>query len=343
MKKIALTLLLLCVSAMAQVNGTVQETCGVPVSSVANGSVATNFKFASRFTCPAMTVTAGHLYLPSGLVSGGKIKMVVYSVSAGEPTSLVGISDELLGPISSGTFANFVFSTPISLSAGDYYIGYIYSAGTTMNVGITNSVGVARYNSDTYSDGASSPFGTPTSASIRLHAYLDGYAASVPASSFCGTTFFEVNTFATGIADHKYAGLHDCPFFLVSTAHSYQVATAGVKIKAVVYGSSSGPTNLLATSNEVTTSDSGEEGHWLHFTFTPFTLTPGSYFLGFIVSGGIKEGGVTAGTTASCSGVDTYSDGPSDPFGACTGASGRSSYYLQGTPLGGPPIIYIGQ
>jgi hypothetical protein len=60
-------------------------------------------------------------------------------------------------------WVDFVFPSPVAVSAGTVWIGYIGGAqGDLMQMRYESSPSETRYNADPYSNGASNPFGTPT-------------------------------------------------------------------------------------------------------------------------------------------------------------------------------------
>jgi glucose/arabinose dehydrogenase len=128
-----------------------------------------NTKGVSKYTAPVpgqITKVEGWL---SGLgaTSGSQVvKAVVYSDSNGVPGSLLATSNAVTMKAKTAfAWVPFTFSTPVTIAAGPVWVGYL--AGTT--TGLTQfkydtSAGAVKYNADTYSDGASNPFGTASTA-----------------------------------------------------------------------------------------------------------------------------------------------------------------------------------
>jgi hypothetical protein len=151
----------------------VQQTSGT-FGATSPGSIVdtldANTKGASKYTAPVpgqITKVEGWL---SGLgtASGSQVvKAVVYSDSNGAPGSLLGTSSAVtINHGAAFAWVPFTFSSPVTIAAGPVWVGYL--AGTT--TGITQfkydtSAGAVKYNADTYSDGASNPFGTASTAS----------------------------------------------------------------------------------------------------------------------------------------------------------------------------------
>ena len=95
-----------------------------------------------------------------------KIKGIIYSDNGGVPDALIAVTDETVGWEAYGPIV-LSFSSPVSLSAGNYWIGFI--ADSTIYIWCSNYVlNSVLYNSDTYSDGPSDPFGS-TSGTYYKH------------------------------------------------------------------------------------------------------------------------------------------------------------------------------
>lgn len=118
----------------------------------------------------------------------------------------------------------------------------------------------------------------------------------------------------------------------VSKITANVAGSASLVAKAVIYSENPAdtPDALLATSQEVSVT-SGVFS-WVDFTFTtPVALTSGDYFLGII---GNSNGGSTV--QIHCQDVDaginrfnldTYSDGPANPFGTPSTSVNEKSIY----------------
>lgn len=107
-----------------------------------------------------------------------KVKGVIYADAAGTPGALVAVTSERVG-VGVG-WNDLPFASPVALGAGTYHLGVISDTGLTSDGAA--STGTNNYNADTYSDGASDPFGTPTSSTVErpVHAvYLTGEDVAV--------------------------------------------------------------------------------------------------------------------------------------------------------------------
>src|SRR3990167_10457982 len=101
-------------------------------------------------------------------------KAVVYSDNAGQPDALLATSDEVSISNTSESEVNFPFSggNQINLTAGTpYWIGIIYGGGAAVNFSNDSTANGNKYNNDTYSDGPTDPFGTPSNSSGIIDAY----------------------------------------------------------------------------------------------------------------------------------------------------------------------------
>jgi subtilisin family serine protease len=110
---------------------------------------------------------------PTTAVGQQVLKGVVYADQGGMPGALLGTSNEFtFHSTDSAGWYDLVFSTPIQLPAGTYWLGVI--SGATNNVAGFRYVGVAgarALNTDTYSDGPSDPFGSATLDSEQVSIY----------------------------------------------------------------------------------------------------------------------------------------------------------------------------
>ena len=94
-----------------------------------------------------------------------QVKGVIYSDNAGEPDALIAVTNELVGTVVG--WNALPFASYVSLLAGDYWLGLIGTENvSTYSQYVAN--GTLKYNADTYADGPSDPFGTPS----LIHKYF---------------------------------------------------------------------------------------------------------------------------------------------------------------------------
>ena len=278
------------------------------------GSISANYKYASKFTlAESMTFCRGFVYFKTSNLSA-KVKMVVYSVSGGEPDALVAASSEVVG-ICANAWNQFNFSdTPIS--AGDYYIGYIIDTSSII-LATQASGGTSRYNADTYSDGPADPFGSCTTATNEGCFYIE----SPPLDSVRLGNNIPGTSYGALSANTKFASKFTIygGSVSISAGHvildSHTSASTTGKMKLVIYSADGAASALVATSNEIIGWSAGAQR--LDFTFSPFSATPGDYYIGPIADTGGTYHPLTT-TSQSIYNADTYSDGPADPFGSAT-------------------------
>ena len=99
---------------------------------------------------------------------------MIYADAGGSPGSLVAVSNEV--SVAHGQAAGWVdfgFASPPTLAAGNYWLGFI-EGGSASVIRIywdAAANGTEIYNSDTYSDGPSSPFGSPRLSTAAVSVY----------------------------------------------------------------------------------------------------------------------------------------------------------------------------
>lgn len=121
--------------------------------------LASNYKGVCRHSLGDNAKVTALLVYGRSLTGDCKAKAVIYADDGGRPAALLGTSDEVTGIGTTPAWHTFTFSSPISLSAGTYWLGiinvdqwlYLYrDAGTLSQL---------TYNADTYADGPTDPFG----------------------------------------------------------------------------------------------------------------------------------------------------------------------------------------
>lgn len=292
-------------------------------------------KTGSLYSLPvAATIYSISCYMAAN-IGTCSARTAIYSNNAGAPDALLAVSQEITGIDTTLAWRTFDLITPVELMPGDYWLvihggdgnwRWRYSDGNP-----NQNVSAA----DIYADGPSDPFGTPTAYSA--------FALSIYASYISWPPWTDTGKTALAVAAHCpnvqprfgwTSGTLDTTAVSpdLKAASKYTLAAAKAvtdivadgnadigtcKAKAVIYADSGGnPTTLLATSQELTIDPAYPALHTFHFT-TPVQLAAGDYWLGLIVGDNsfliyYSEGTLNQQATIS----DTYSDGPSDPFGA---------------------------
>ena len=139
-------------------------------------SATANLKEVSKFTAPAsVNVTKVTAYI-SGLGSTGgsqTVRVIVYGNTNGNPGSRLGISNQVT--VAAGKawgWVDFTFPSAVSVPAGTVWIGFI--AGTKsdlMQMRYSTVSGDLRYNANSYSSGASNPFGSALQDNFHYSLY----------------------------------------------------------------------------------------------------------------------------------------------------------------------------
>jgi hypothetical protein len=141
-------------------------------------------KRVNRYSLPvAATVTKLSIYLAPTETSGQQVlKGIVYSDVSGKPGALLGVSEQLTFTSTSATgWYELRFATPLKLAAGNYWIGVITGPTATVTGFRYDNVSAARdYNANSYSAGASNPFGSATVDNVQISLYASYTTQSSP-------------------------------------------------------------------------------------------------------------------------------------------------------------------
>ncbi len=132
-----------------------------------SGAMSTDRKRCSPYvTNTAGTVTDIYVYLAGTNTTGNQAeRAVVYAMSGSLPASLLATSaEQQVSGTSTAAWVKFTLSTPLNVVAGQSYCLGLISGATSalMSVYDNPTSGSFLGNADTYSDGPSNPFGTPT-------------------------------------------------------------------------------------------------------------------------------------------------------------------------------------
>jgi hypothetical protein len=114
------------------------------------------------------------IYLAPTATTGQQLlKGLVYADNAGAPGALLGSTEALtFKSTNAAGWYDMSFSTPLKLAAGNYWIGAITGAGSNVAGFRFDSVSGARdYNANTYTSGATNPFGSASVDSEQTSLY----------------------------------------------------------------------------------------------------------------------------------------------------------------------------
>ena len=148
------------------------ETFGYPTAGGTRYSVFADNKQGSKFTLSeAGAVDSIYFW---GKLGGGagdpkEAKLAIYQDNAGSPGALVATTPAVTVTSTRQWYAAG-FSSPVSLSAGTYWL-VAHSATKLDMYGDAGSTNQRAYNGDTYSDGPADPFGAATQDNIKLSIY----------------------------------------------------------------------------------------------------------------------------------------------------------------------------
>jgi subtilisin family serine protease len=121
-----------------------------------------------------VTVSKLSVYLQPTSTAGTQVlKGVIYADSSGTPGSLLAVSNQLtFASSNSAGWYDLTFPTAVNLPAGNYWIGFISGASSSVAGFRYDSVSGSRYlNSNTYTSGPSNPFGSASTDSEQMSLY----------------------------------------------------------------------------------------------------------------------------------------------------------------------------
>jgi subtilisin family serine protease len=147
-----------------------------------------NFKIVHSATLPAAgSVSKLSVYAIPGINSPSPqaLKAVIYADSGGSPGALLATGTEVTyaGSTNGSGWFSLPLATPVKLSAGTYWLGFITST-TTKGMGYRyDSVANSRaFNENSYASGPTNPFGTVTKDSEQASLYAQ-YTPTAQSSS----------------------------------------------------------------------------------------------------------------------------------------------------------------
>lgn len=134
------------------------------------GDGKTGCKFTLSETASVTKLT---MYI-RGTGSGPQVcKAVIYSDAAGSPNALLGTGSEITIALSQAeSWVDLPFPAPVALSPAAYWLGKIAGDNSGgMDVAFDVVTDAVAFNSDTYADGPSDPFGAPGLAAQERSVY----------------------------------------------------------------------------------------------------------------------------------------------------------------------------
>jgi len=313
-----------------------------------------NFKAACRFqntTGADVTVNIGYAQFKETAVCN--MRMVIYSDNAGAPDALLHTSNAItttLGSIFTDVRTTFTWTAPWVWAAGDWlWIGLHSDTTITAIIGtqFVKTNGIA-YNSDTYSGGASDPFGSPSWASFEYMVWVEGTALETttigrissdegrPPSAPQGCYF----KYDPHFDRFEVPGIFDIE---VNSIFVYMTETVPtVKAICAIYADDGAETGIpyeATRQGDISDETTGcVADAWMEMVFAvPVILSPGTYWLGIVTDTNVNTNCTGYSGSLSSSGQErstaAYYDFP-NPFGHWPADSLNSPELLKQDPIG---------
>jgi hypothetical protein len=309
------------------------------VGTIASAGLSANFKRGSKFTI----AQPGSIELPCayldgmGGVSGSQtVRFAVYKDANGVPGQKVGESEP--ETVTSHDAASWVCGTfdITKVAAGDYW--FVLHSGAQGGIIRDYADGTGNWygNADTFSDGASDPFGAGNTGNGTLSIFV----YFTPASELdFGGRMDRAKTPSGGLtADAKrgsqvtisQAGRLDQLSLLIDT---HGPTTGTQDMRAVLYTDASGKPGTKLVESDLAKPFSGFDAFWVKFQVEPIMVNAGKYWL--VLHSG-QTGGVIRdfgdGAPNFYMNSDVFSDGASQTFGAGNTGTGTLSGYVSYSP-----------
>ncbi len=246
------------------------------VGALWDGGMYANYKIVHSATLPVSgSVTKLSVYAIPGVNSPSPqvLKAVIYSDSGGSPGALVATGTEVVyrGNVNGSGWFELPFASPVVLSPGTYWLGFI-TGESTEGIGYAyDSVANSRaYNANAYAKGPTNPFGAATKDSEQASIYATYTPSKPPASPPVNTAPPTVSgTAQTGQTLNASTGTWSenpttyayqwqrcnssgatCSLISGATTHLYTVASAdvGSTLRATVTASNSAGSSTPASS-----------------------------------------------------------------------------------------------
>jgi hypothetical protein len=299
------------------------------IASTPSSGLSANFKRGSPFAlAQAGVITSLSAYMDGNGGAAGfqNIRLVMYQDNSGVPGTKVVESNSTT--IAAGMPAQWInLTTPETpVASGTYWI--VIQTGDTQGVARDYGDGSTAWyaNADTFSDGASDPFGSGSTGTTTLCVY----ASYVPGTlKQFGRTTVAASTSSGMSADYK----RGTPFTLLEsgTLTSFSAyldgnggASGSQDVRMDLYQDSGGVPGALVAQSRPVIINAGMTPQWIHFTAAHTTLAAGTYWI-VLHTGNVQ--GVARnygdGSTSWYAAPDAFWDGASPQFG--TGSTGTTT------------------
>ncbi len=274
--------------------------------------------------------TAGTVTKITAYIRGyGNARAAIYSDLNGQPNSPIGGATQQMTVPATAGWVDFVYSTPVSLQAGYYWLTLIYDSGCSW---FYSSGGVSAWNWITYSNEPVSTFGSHTDRTDAISIYAT-YGASDSSSGSSGSSVssgtFGVSSVGGSVIGTGGTAAKTGAAFQLQEAGTVAKITAYIRgygtAKCAIYSDSYSQPNALIGGTTREASVPGTAG-WVDFVYdTPVSLQAGYYWLTLIYDSGCNwfynNGGVSA-----WKGVSYYNE-PASSFGSHADRSDSISIY----------------
>jgi Hypothetical glycosyl hydrolase family 15 len=315
--------------------GSGQQFGRTTLGSTPSGGLTANYKRGSKFTLSAQGVLAGlSAYMDGngGAAGTQDVRLDVYQDANGVPGAKVAESSTVA--ITAGQPAEWVnFATPgVSLTPGNYWM--VIHSGGTAGIARDYGDGAADWygNADPFSDGGSNPFGAGAVGTGTLSVN----ATYVPTRTFGRTT---VATTPSGGLTANWKRGSKFTLGAAGTLVNFSAyldgnggASGGQSLRMALYQDDNGVPGALVTASSPVDITAGQAAGWVTFGAPPVSLTAGTYWI-------VIESGSNAGVARDYgdgaanwyADGDSFTAGPSNPFGAGVAGSGTLSVYANVT------------
>lgn len=309
------------------------------VGTLPSAGLSANFKRGSKFSVSergALEVLCAYLDGNGGVSGTQAVRYAIYKDANGAPGQKLTESEAL--SIESGTSPGWecVGTDVVPVVAGNYW--FVIQSGTQAGIVRDYADGTGNWfgNADTFSDGASDPFGSGNTGNGTLSIYA--YFTPATEMDYAGRLDVAKATSKGLSADFKRGSqitfattgrLNELNFYL-DTAGG---AAGTQEARASLYTDVNGKPGTKLVEGDVITPALGFPPHWVNWIMPPVLVNAGRYWL--ILHTGNNAGVLRDygdGAANWIGNADTFADGGSTPFGSASTGTGTLSAYASYNP-----------
>ena len=297
------------------------------IGTIPSSGLSADFKRGSKFHVSergAFEVLCAYLDGNGGVSGSQTVRFAIYKDANGAP------GQKLLESPSETVKSNdapawvCAGSDVAPAPTGDYW--FVIHSGPTTGVIRDYADGTGNWygNADTFSDGASDPFGSGNAGNGTISIFT--YFTPATETDYAGRLDIAKTPSGGLSADHKRGSQITIPndgrIDQLATYIDTKGGASGTQdLRVVLYTDVNGKPGAKVVEGETLTLASGFAGRWAQFAVTPLMINAGRYWL-VIHTGG--TGGIYRdfgdGAANFYTNADAFADGASDPFG--TGSTG---------------------